>query len=58
MHQAELTLLHSIEEIGQFLGHLPSDLSSDQLFAHIASIHLSDKKFNHALTQFNSLKDS
>jgi len=58
MHQAELMLLHSIEEIGQFLGHLPSDLSSDQLFAHITSIHLSDKNFNHTLAQFSSLKDS
>ena len=58
MHQAELLLLHSIEEVGQFLGHLNGDLSSDQLFAHITSIHLTDKKFKHALAQFSSLKDS
>jgi len=58
MHQTELLLLHSIEEIGQYLGHLPTDLSSDQLFAHITSVHLSEKKFNQALVQFSSLKDS
>ena len=56
MYQNEMLMLHSIEEVGQFLGHLPTNLSSDQLFAHISSTHLSDKKFHQTLSQFNSSK--
>lgn len=56
MHQNEILKFHSIEEVGQYLGHLPTNLSSDQLFAHIAAIHLSDKKFQQTLAQFSSTK--
>ena len=57
MYQNEVLVLNSIEEVGQFLGHLPANLSSDQLFAHISAIHLSDKKFHQTLAQFsNSMK--
>lgn len=57
MYQNEVLLLNSIEEVGQFLGHLPTNLSSDQLFAHISATHLSDKKFQQTLAQFsNSMK--
>lgn len=57
MYQNEVLVLNSIEEVGQFLGHLPATLSSDQLFAHISAIHLSDKKFHQTLAQFsNSMK--
>jgi len=56
MYQNELLKFHSIEEVGQFLGHLPTNLPSDQLFAHIVAIHLSDKKFHQTLVLFNSKK--
>lgn len=56
MFQNEVLMLHSIEEVGQLLGHLPTNLSSDQLFAHISAIHLTDKKFYQTLAQFNSSK--
>ena len=56
MYRNEILVLHSIEEVGQFLGHLPTDLSSDQLFAHILTVHLSEKKFHQTLAQFNSSK--
>ena len=56
MYQNEVLVLHSIEEVGQFLGHLPTDLSSDQLFAHISTIHLSEKKFHQTLALFTSSK--
>ena len=56
MYQNEVLVLHSIEEVGQFLGHLPTDLSSDQLFAYISTIHLSERKFNQTLAQFSSSK--
>ncbi|XP_003383946.3 PREDICTED: TBC1 domain family member 12-like [Amphimedon queenslandica] len=51
MYQHQLLQFTSIEDVGHFLGHLPSTLDSDQLFSSISSIPLTEKKFSQLLTQ-------
>ena len=42
---------HTIEEVGQFLGHLPDTIDCDMLFQHIAAVNLTAKKFAQCLQQ-------
>ncbi len=51
MFQLSLLDLRSIEELGQFLGKLPSTIESESLFAHIESIHFTTKRFTQILSQ-------
>jgi hypothetical protein len=55
LYQSNILELTTIADVGQFLGHLPSDLDSDSLFNSIANITLSDKKFNSMLLQYKRL---
>ena len=49
LYQFKLLEFHSIEEVGQFLGTLPSSLDSETLFSHISSINLTSKHFSQVL---------
>ena len=49
LYQFKLLEFHSIEEVGQFLGTLPSSLDSGTLFSHISSINLTSKHFSQVL---------
>lgn len=51
MYQSQLLSFSSIEDVGHFLGHLPSTLDSDMLFGSISSIPLTDKRFSQLLSQ-------
>ena len=44
---------NSIEEVGQFLGKLPTEVDSDTLFDHIASVTVT-KSFDSLLQQENA----
>ncbi len=57
LYQSELLQLSTIEDVGGFLGKLPSSLDSDTLFSQIESIQLTSKKFQQVLQQ-EHLKDS
>lgn len=51
LFQWSLLEFRSIEDMGQFLGKLPSTMDSDALFVQIDSIHSSLKKFKQILVQ-------
>ena len=55
MFQTEIMERHTIEEVGQFLGHLPETIDSDVLFQHIAAVNLTAKKFAQCLQQHISV---
>lgn len=54
MFQTHIMERHTIEEVGQFLGHLPEDIDCDLLFQHIAAVNLTAKKFSQCLQQHSS----
>ena len=46
LYQSELMQFYALEDAGQFLGKLPTTISSDALFSCIDAIHLTPKRFN------------
>lgn len=51
LYQSSLLERRSIEDMGQFLGHLPSTMDSDTLFSQIDSIHFTPKRFKQILQE-------
>ncbi len=54
LHQSDLLQLATIEDVGGFLGKLPSSLDSEILFRHIDSVQVTSKKFQQILQQEHS----
>ena len=46
LYQSELMQFYALEDAGQFLGKLPTTISSDALFSCIDAIHLTPKRFD------------
>ena len=55
MYHTHLLSLTSIEEVGHFLGHIPNNADSDELFQTINTINISEKKYKKTLS-FNQNK--
>ncbi len=51
LFQSSLLEFVAIEDMGQFLGNLPSTMDSDLLFMHIDSVHFNEKRFWQILAQ-------
>ncbi len=49
MYHTHLLSLTSIEEVGYFLGHIPTNTDSDELFQTINTINISEKKYKKLL---------
>ena len=58
LFQNEVMERHTIEEVGQFLGHLPDSVDGDTLFQHISTINLTAKRFSQCLQQHSSSSSS
>ena len=58
LFQNEVMDRHTIEEVGQFLGHLPDFVDGDTLFQNISTINLTAKRFSQCLQQHSSSSSS
>ena len=58
LFQNEVMERHTIEEVGQFLGHLPDFVDGDTLFQNISTINLTAKRFSQCLQQHSSSSSS